>query len=458
MQTVSEAKKHADEMLRVKKTVQASMLQLLKEGKEEQALSLELHRTEVSRCIKETVDDELKLNWKYFAEITPPKKRKHPSQHEDQKRPKLRVKTSPNLNKVLKLWKKKCIINSIPSIGDMNTAEGVTWRRDEAEKFACEMLRTKNCSDDAILKVLRIWGFRKNDRENVRPEGKEWVYSDTLGLVLTRGEKRNFQISDATKDSVMKLFLKYASMKLGSVFPATSITLNSSYAGKMHRDSHNAGPSVGIALGHFDGGRLQCWPEENRKKHLDLEAVRQTKSAMLNLKNRAVVFDGRYAHEVEDFTGERFSMIFFSSEHYPKAKKRDADYIREAGALWPTPQNLTKLSNKISFPRLSSNVNVTKKKLKLKRKTAHISTDEAEAITWEELPKTVKCADGKTRRMPTLKEKVHFRQPNPKRGCAKTRYERYAVAHTIEGAYQRGGWRGDMIWDFKKGFLKRGGR
>ena len=26
----------------------------------------------------------------------------------------------------------------------------------------------------------------------MRPEGEEWVYSDILGLVMTRGEKRNF--------------------------------------------------------------------------------------------------------------------------------------------------------------------------------------------------------------------------------------------------------------------------
>ena len=42
-------------------------------------------------------------------------------------------------------------------------------------------------TDQDVLRVFREWGFKKNDvRVNVIPEGEQWVFSDTLGLLRDR--------------------------------------------------------------------------------------------------------------------------------------------------------------------------------------------------------------------------------------------------------------------------------
>ena len=42
-------------------------------------------------------------------------------------------------------------------------------------------------TDQDVLRVFRQWGFKKNDvRVNVIPEGEQWVFSDTLGLLRDR--------------------------------------------------------------------------------------------------------------------------------------------------------------------------------------------------------------------------------------------------------------------------------
>ena len=62
----------------------------------------------------------------------------------------------------------------------------------QAEAAAADILARVNAerskvTDRDVLLVFRLWSFRKNDiRANVIPEGMQWVYSDTLGLVRDR--------------------------------------------------------------------------------------------------------------------------------------------------------------------------------------------------------------------------------------------------------------------------------
>merc|ERR1712167_497182 len=102
-------------------------------------------------------------------------------------------------------------------------------------------------TDADALNVLRTWGFGKNsNRLNVLPEDTDWVYSDTLGLVFARG-KSSPQVSGATHEheTVFRLLHRWTQAKAGYDCPCTSMSLNSAYSAKMHRDGSNAGPSVG---------------------------------------------------------------------------------------------------------------------------------------------------------------------------------------------------------------------
>ena len=111
-------------------------------------------------------------------------------------------------------------------------------------------------TDDDILRVFRQWRFKKNDvRTNVLPEGKPWVFSDTLGLIRDRCGK--YMLTGPSRYlKVCRVLNRWMKDNLSSAFCCTSISLNKGYAARLHRDSNNVGPSICRAIGNFKGGRL----------------------------------------------------------------------------------------------------------------------------------------------------------------------------------------------------------
>ena len=108
------------------------------------------------------------------------------------------------------------------------------------------------------------------------------MHSDTLGLIKTRGDGR-IVMSKASVDfpNFVRLITKWGTSKLGTKFAFTSITVNKGYAARVHRDKNNL-------------GGLQYWPEDTKKGKPD--NVRDQPSTVLNLRNRAAVFDGTCIH------------------------------------------------------------------------------------------------------------------------------------------------------------------
>merc|ERR1711920_1005463 len=89
--------------------------------------------------------------------------------------------------------------------------------------------------------------------------------------------------------------------------PYTTISLNKNYAGRMHRDGGNVGPSFGVSIGPYMGGRLRYWPEDSQRgrRSENVEEVRSEPNMLLDIR-KGVAFDGNCAHEVEGFSGERY--------------------------------------------------------------------------------------------------------------------------------------------------------
>jgi len=212
----------------------------------------------------------------------------------------------------------------------------------------------RRIADRDLKKVLDLWAFRKNEsRLNVFPEGKTWVYSDTLGLVKDR--KGAFITTTPTKDypSVMILLARWLKERrpaeLSDDFPFTTISLNFGYAAKRHRDAGNVGPSMIKAFGKFKGGRLRYWPDDD--KELALENLRDDDKVVLDITQGLALFDGNRAHEVEPFQGERFSLVFFSVGRYWKAKSSDLDLLRERGFVIPTDESMAMVRSLLPPPR-----------------------------------------------------------------------------------------------------------
>ena len=79
-----------------------------------------------------------------------------------------------------------------------------------------------------------------------------------------------------------------------TAFPFTSISLNSQYAAKAHRDGNNAGPSLTRSLGNFTGGMLKYWPNDDGQQAID--TLPANAAQILDTRSNFCLFDGRRCH------------------------------------------------------------------------------------------------------------------------------------------------------------------
>merc|ERR1711956_197800 len=127
--------------------------------------------------------------------------------------------------------------------------------------------------------------------------------------------------------------------KSPEAFPSTSISLNYAYAAKIHRDQGNHGPSMGMAVGKFTGGKLRYWEHDRNDKRDGLELddlAERVPPKIVDVSKGPKLFDGRRAHVVEAFKGSRYSLVFFSIGKYWRAPKPAVDFLKKYGAESPT--------------------------------------------------------------------------------------------------------------------------
>jgi len=219
-------------------------------------------------------------------------------------------------------------------------------KRKIAEDRAVEVLteRAKSgrkLTEQDVLSVLQHWGFRKNvTRPNVTPEGQGWVFSDTLGLVADRKGTINPTKYTLAYPNVTKVICSYVQDNLPKEIPAfsfTGINVNKNYAGKRHRDGNNVGPSIIKALGNFTGGKLNYFPNDDRA--LQLEDLPESDRVSLDLKHNWALFDGRRAHQVDPFKGERFSLVYFTCPRNDRVDKETKRRMEECGFPMPTAKS-----------------------------------------------------------------------------------------------------------------------
>merc|ERR1719330_2303643 len=89
--------------------------------------------------------------------------------------------------------------------------------------------------------------------------------------------------------------------ELQQEFAFTSININKNYAGKLHRDGNNSGPSFIKAFGDFTGGELNYWPSDDRKTPLEDFSDKDKDKVTANIKDNLMLFDGNRGHCVSKF-------------------------------------------------------------------------------------------------------------------------------------------------------------
>ena len=222
-------------------------------------------------------------------------------------------------------------------------------KREDANQYAKEVLEQarlacRRVTDEEVKLTLEKWEFKRNiDRKNVLPKGKKYVLSETFGLVRTRTghwmsssctraapyvpKLLNVWLNDRLEDT--NFLTKEVPNPMGSketkpLWLCSSITVNKDFASRRHVDRGNVGPSVIRSFGDHNGGDLLYWPNDDGSVPQDDLAVDHAEVLDVACPKTLVCYDGKKAHEVRPFSGNRFSIIFFTSNsswNCPKAER-----------------------------------------------------------------------------------------------------------------------------------------
>lgn len=125
------------------------------------------------------------------------------------------------------------------------------------------------------------------------------IQSQNFGIVKIRnetGDKRYIESKNNTRHPELYEKLKELIKIIDPDFEYNTITLNKNVLCKPHLDANNKSPSIIIALGDFSGGELNV---ENEK---------------YDIKMRPLKFNGsKLKHWTEEFTGDRYSFIYYKN-------------------------------------------------------------------------------------------------------------------------------------------------
>eukprot|EP00747_Dinoflagellata_sp_TGD_P162056 gnl/TRDRNA2_/TRDRNA2_179232_c0_seq1.p1 gnl/TRDRNA2_/TRDRNA2_179232_c0~~gnl/TRDRNA2_/TRDRNA2_179232_c0_seq1.p1 ORF type:complete len:698 (-),score=165.19 gnl/TRDRNA2_/TRDRNA2_179232_c0_seq1:183-2276(-) len=226
-------------------------------------------------------------------------------------------------------------------------AHRLVAQREARKRLEAARSEGRRITNEEVNRTLHEWAFARNTtRQNVLPNGQNWVWSDTLGLL--RDRTGDIHLTPATKSypEVVELLTKWLKDRLpaeaAKKFVFTSLNLNCNYAARIHRDGNNFGPSMIAAFGDFSGGELNYWPEDD--KGLELEDLPADKSVSLKLGSGLALFNGNSAHSVNDFEGSRYSVVYFTLGCHAKCPPDTRDELIKMGVPFPAkdeePRNL----------------------------------------------------------------------------------------------------------------------
>jgi hypothetical protein len=127
--------------------------------------------------------------------------------------------------------------------------------------------------------------------------------SQTFGLVSRRSAAVDFSRMCWKRSYLYSLLLDFASKYVN--IPFTSITVNQNYKAGPHFDKHNVGTSLLVAFGDYTGGDLRVHTAG------DFQGIH-------DVKYKSLVMDfTTNLHSVEDFEGNRYSLVFYQIQKIP---------------------------------------------------------------------------------------------------------------------------------------------
>ena len=199
---------------------------------------------------------------------------------------------------------------------EINLFLGYSWEleskikcsRKTAEAMAGELLeRSSPPLTSEVLQILNMWKFKSNPyRKNVMEDDWKFVYSDCFGMSVSRTQQLGVSTNSRNSNSIDHVILKW----MWATYPEemskhsfTSVTLNSNFSARIHRDRNNSGLSLITAIGNYTGGNLLYWEDDDNKMSLD--EVSKHEPQVVDLKDQLFIMNGKCAHAVEAFEGTR---------------------------------------------------------------------------------------------------------------------------------------------------------
>ena len=98
-------------------------------------------------------------------------------------------------------------------------------------------------------------------------------------------------------------------------------------------DGNNFGPSMIKAFGEFTGGELSVWPEDDKSG--SLKTLPEKKKITLDISKNLALFNGNTAHEVADFEGSRYSVVYFTAGCHAKMPDDVRQQLKDLDFMLP---------------------------------------------------------------------------------------------------------------------------
>lgn len=210
---------------------------------------------------------------------------------------------------------------------------------EKSEQLARASVRARDFTLKAILRSFRALSMPTNTtRKNVMPDGVDTIQAMVLGMYSYGG---SIGVSAGTiRHPWLTRLLVGALRKVAPDFPFTSIQLNYNYSTRPHVDKNNLGTSYIVGCGDYSGGEVWVHDEKGDTPYIvegteDVSGIYRAgmefPGTELDVKDTWSIFDGNKLHFTRPFQGERYTMVFFTSDRYASAPANVRKELQEAG-------------------------------------------------------------------------------------------------------------------------------
>lgn len=179
-------------------------------------------------------------------------------------------------------------------------------------------MRLPEIPSEAFKEILEELRRRPVEMNKYRKESGDGR-SQAWGIVNRRCLPPDYSRQCWKRPYLYKLLLEFGEKYIP--FPFTSVTVNQSYQAAAHRDKSNLGESFLVAFGSYEGG--------------ELEILEGCQKGVYDIKNKPIVEDfSLMLHQVKPFTGERFSLVFYTFFNPRWVLDVPPPSVREENGIW----------------------------------------------------------------------------------------------------------------------------